>query len=71
MKNNIIKFVSRDIFEQRKCPLYQYSITNNFDEFLAQVYLDGETLEPHLTQRAKDFISKSESSTGKTNGVQG
>lgn len=71
MKNNIIKFVSRDIFEQRKCPLHQYSITNNFDEFLAEVYLTGETLEPHLAQRAKDFISKSELSAGNTNGVQG
>lgn len=71
VKNNIIKFVPRHVFEARKCPLYAYSITNNFDEFLAQMYLEGETLEPHLAQRAKDFISKSKLSMNEVKGIQG
>jgi hypothetical protein len=70
MKNNIIKFVSRNEFERRKCPLHAFSIVPHLDEMLIQLYRDGEFLEPHLTQRAKELIRKLESSTGKA-GVQG
>lgn len=71
MKDNIIKFVSRDVFEQRKFPLYQYRINDHLDEILMKLYRDGEYLDAHQTQKAKDLISKLESSTNEAKGVQG
>ena len=66
--NNIIKFVSRDEFEKRKCPFYAHSITNNLDEIAAQMLLDGEILEEEIAQRAKNYLK---SLSNGTNGVQG
>jgi hypothetical protein len=68
MKNNIIKFVSRDIFERRKCPLYKYSITNNFDEFVAQMFLEGTELDEKNTLRATNYLK---SLANEAKGVQG
>lgn len=71
MKNNIIKFVSRDEFERRKFPLYAHRINNSLDEILIQLYRDGEFLDEQQTQRAKKLISKLEASTDTNNEVQG
>ena len=71
MKNNIIKFVSRNEFEQRKCPLHSFSIVPHLDEILLQLYRDGEFLEPNLIQRAEKLINELEASTSEVNGVQG
>lgn len=68
--NNIIKFVPRHVFEARKCPLYQFRINDHLDEMLVKLYRDGEFLDPHLTRRAIDLISKLESSTNTDDGVQ-
>ncbi len=71
MKNNIIKFVSRNEFEQRKFPLYGLAINDHLDEILMKLYRDGEFLEPNLILKAEKLISELESSTDKSNGVQG
>ncbi|MEI6746847.1 MAG: hypothetical protein WCL34_12865 [Methylococcaceae bacterium] len=66
--NNIIKFVSRDIFEQRKFPLYGYSITNNLDRVVAQMFLEGVDLDEKNTLRAKNYLN---SLANEATGVQG
>ena len=68
MKNNIIKFVSRDVFEQRKCPLYQYLINDHLDEILLQAFRDGEFLDEKQTQRAMNYLN---SLDNEATGVQG
>ena len=71
MKNNIIKFVSRNEFERRKFPLYAFSLVPHLDEMLIKAFRDGEDLDAHLTIRAQNSIRKLELSTGNANGVQG
>ncbi|MEI6746371.1 MAG: hypothetical protein WCL34_10445 [Methylococcaceae bacterium] len=69
MKNNIIKFVSRNEIERRKNPLNAFSLVPHLDEMLLKLYRDGEDLAPHQIERVKKYISKLESATNKTNGV--
>jgi hypothetical protein len=71
MKNNIIKFVSRNEFEQRKFPLYGLAINDHLDEILMQLYRDGEFLEPNLILKAEKLIRELELSTNEAKGVQG
>lgn len=59
MKNNIIKFVSRDIFERRKFPLYGFSIVPHLAE-----------MEEQLAREAKS-LGKKKSRTNNATGVQG
>lgn len=56
MKNNIIKFVSRDEFEARKFPLHANLINGHLDEIAAQMLLDGEILEEKIARRARDYL---------------
>jgi hypothetical protein len=55
MKDNIIKFVSRDIFEQRKFPLYGYLI-------------DVEELKAQLAREEAE--KKAQIKTNEAHGVQ-
>ncbi len=71
MKDNIIKFVSRNEFERRKNPLNAFSLVPHLDEMLIKAFRDGEDLDAHLMERAKNYISKLELSANETNGVQG
>lgn len=59
MKNNIIKFVPRHVFESRKFPLYEFSIVPHLAE-----------MEEQLAREAK-LLGKKKPRTSNAGRVQG